>query len=148
LNQAVYLGGSWVSVEKWLEPESLPKSVNIFSFRNVENVLGVFYFYFMHVRKVFHSFVSGRLKWLGTFPNHFNVLRGHSNNTLHFFGTFMPPRVTFYFFNCLFLRLICLEMWKKQVRKCRIKPKIRCIAFKEDFLSTLPKISRIIWMSP
>jgi len=44
------------------------------------------------------------------------------------------PRVTFYFFKCLFIRLVCSEMWNEQVIKYLIKTNL---AFKPDFL--LPK---------
>jgi len=58
-------------------------------------------------------------------------VRGHSNNTWHFFGNFLTPW-HFNFLNC-YLRLIYLELWKEKSRKYLL------IDFIDRFLNTITR---------
>ncbi len=110
------------------------------------------------------SAIEYQAKWLILY------LRGHSNNTWHFFGPFPPPpppHVTFFlFFDHWFSSLICFELQNKYEGKYLWKP---VLAVKQNFspakaLKTVfqrvkkyvwhsvdpppPRISRIIRMAP
>ena len=53
----------------------------------------------------------------------FCISRGYSNNTWHFFGTFLAPHVTFYLQKYLFLKILLgFKMWNKMDAKCLLKP--------------------------
>ena len=51
-------------------------------------------------------------------------LKGHSNNTWHFFGPFLTPvsphQVALHFFSLIWFR--CLRLWNTKERKCPWKP--------------------------
>ncbi len=75
-----------------------------------------------------------------------SLLRGHSNNTWHFFRHFSdlihlppPPVLHFSFFDHLFLGLICLELKNAVERKYLKKPNL---AVKRNF--ALPKTLKTI----
>ena len=67
---------------------------------------------------------------------HFVHIWGHSNNTWHFFGTFLPPPLPmwhFIFLNNCFQRQFGFELWNEIDRKCLLKPNL---ALKHYYLLT------------
>ena len=76
------------------------------------------------------------------------TVRGHSNNTWHFFGTFLTPRCVVFFHYLSFSSLVCFELWNEVYRKCILKPWLavrQTFYFKKALETVFKNSKKSVW---